>query len=213
MRFYVRRRDFGRLTLTGLAAPFLGGLADSTFGGVPLGVQTYSFRDLPRPQDANAIDVLIKAMTDCGLSDCGVVGPTGRTARTECRARYPGHTEVERVRLKAREDLRAWRSNTSLDYFRGIKQKFDAAGITIYAYNYSFSADMTDAEIDRGFEMARALGAEIITASTNLTVAKRVAPFADKHRMIVAMHGHSNRTDPNEFCTPESFAVAMKMSK
>jgi sugar phosphate isomerase/epimerase len=31
--------------------------------------------------------------------------------------------------------------------------------------------------------------------------------------MIVAMHGHSNRTDPNEFCTPESFDAAMKMSK
>jgi len=38
-------------------------------------------------------------------------------------------------------------------------------------------------------------------------------PFAEKHQMMVAMHGHSNRTDPNEFCTPESFAAAMKMSK
>jgi sugar phosphate isomerase/epimerase len=31
--------------------------------------------------------------------------------------------------------------------------------------------------------------------------------------MIVAMHGHSNTTDPNEFATPESFAAAMKLSK
>ena len=31
--------------------------------------------------------------------------------------------------------------------------------------------------------------------------------------MIVAMHGHSNLTDPNEFATPESFAAALKMSK
>jgi sugar phosphate isomerase/epimerase len=31
--------------------------------------------------------------------------------------------------------------------------------------------------------------------------------------MLVAMHGHSNKSDPNEFCTPESFASAMKLSK
>jgi sugar phosphate isomerase/epimerase len=31
--------------------------------------------------------------------------------------------------------------------------------------------------------------------------------------MVVAMHGHSNVDDPNEFATPESFAAALKMSK
>ncbi len=31
--------------------------------------------------------------------------------------------------------------------------------------------------------------------------------------MIVAMHGHSNIADPNQFAKPESFAAAMAMSK
>ena len=31
--------------------------------------------------------------------------------------------------------------------------------------------------------------------------------------MVVAMHGHSNINDPNEFATPDSFAAAMKISK
>jgi sugar phosphate isomerase/epimerase len=207
------RREFGRLTLTGLALPLFGGLADLTFGGVRLGVQTYSFRDLPRPENGDAVDVVIKAMTDCGLSECELWAPQVEPPGPNVGRGTPATPEVERMRLKAREDLRAWRINTSLDHFRAIKKKFEAAGITIYAYNYSFGSDMTDAEIDHGFEMARALGAEIITASTNLTVAKRVVPFAGKHRMVVAMHGHSNRTDPNEFCTPESFAAAMKLSK
>jgi len=44
-------------------------------------------------------------------------------------------------------------------------------------------------------------------------VARRVAPMADKHKITVAMHGHSNVSDPNEFATPDSFAAAMKMSK
>jgi sugar phosphate isomerase/epimerase len=207
------RREFGRLTLTGLALPLFSGLANSTFGGVRLGVQTYSFRDLPKPPDGNVIDFVIKAMTDCGLSDCELWAPQVEPRGPNVGRGAPSTPEADRARQKAREDLRAWRTNTGLDHFRAIKKRFDAAGISIYAYNYSFSGDMTDAEIDRGFEMAKALGAEIITASTNLTVAKRVVPFADKHRMIVAMHGHSNRTDPNEFCTPESFDAAMKMSK
>ncbi|HWW83227.1 MAG TPA: TIM barrel protein, partial [Vicinamibacterales bacterium] len=85
--------------------------------------------------------------------------------------------------------------------------------IEIYAYNYSPNASFTDAEIDRGFEMTKAMGARIITASTQLDTAKRIAPFAEKHKMVVAMHGHSNSKDPNEFSSPESFAAAMNMSK
>jgi sugar phosphate isomerase/epimerase len=114
---------------------------------------------------------------------------------------------------KAREALRAWRLETPLDHFGAIRKKFGAAGLSIFAYNYSFNPSFTDAEIDRGFVMARALGASFITASTTVAVAKRVVPFAEKHRMVVAMHGHSKVDDPNEFATPESFAAAMKMSK
>ena len=38
-------------------------------------------------------------------------------------------------------------------------------------------------------------------------------PFADRHRMNVAVHNHSNTSDPNEFATPESFAAAIALSK
>ena len=94
-----------------------------------------------------------------------------------------------------------------------IERRFKAAGVAVCAYNYSPNASFTDEEIDRGFEMAKALGAEIITASATLDTAKRMVPFAEKHRMVVAMHNHSNTKDPNEFATPESFAAAMKLSK
>ena len=43
-------------------------------------------------------------------------------------------------------------------------------------------------------------------------VAKRIAPFAAKHTMTVAMHNHSRTEDPNEFARPESFAAALKLS-
>src|SRR5260370_5924517 len=41
----------------------------------------------------------------------------------------------------------------------------------------------------------------------------RVVPLAEKYKLTVGVHGHSNLKDPNEFATPESFVKAMAMSK
>ena len=199
------RREFGKLTLAPLIWSRLAAAGiDSRVGGVRLGVQTYSFRDLPR-QGSDAVDTIIKAMTACGLGECELFGPQVEPA-------FPSGRREPSEAQKAREDLRRWRVETPLDHFRTIQKKFEATGIAIYAFNYSFNGSFSDAEIDRGFEMTKALGAEIITASTTLDVARRLVPFAEKHKMVVAMHGHS-RVDPNEFAAPESFAAAMQMSK
>jgi sugar phosphate isomerase/epimerase len=112
-----------------------------------------------------------------------------------------------------RDALRKWRLTTPLEHFAAVRKKFDAAGVKVQAYNLSFNDSFTDEEIDRGFEMAKALGVDLITASSTLSAAKRVAPFADKHAITVAMHNHSNVKDPNEFATPESFAKALTLSR
>jgi sugar phosphate isomerase/epimerase len=206
------RREFGTLALAGLALPRLAeAQRDSTFAGVRLGVQTYSFRDLPREPDGNFVGVLIKAMTAAGFRECELFAPHIEPSTQPAGAARPASDSPEGQ--KARADVRKFRLETPIDHFRAIDRKFDAAGIRIYAFNYSFNSSFTDAEIDRGFEIAKALGAEIITSSTTLDVAKRVVPFAEKHRMVVAMHNHSQVDDPNELATPESFAAAMKMSK
>ena len=190
----LTRREFTTLALSTLAWPKL--LAQSnTVSGVTLGAQTYSFRQMDRPQGGDMSDVLVKAFTECGLRDCELWSPM-----------------LEPVKVP-REELRTWRVETPLEHFRAIRKKFNDANIFIRAYNYSFNDSFTEPEIDRGFQIARALGAEFITASSTLTSARRVAPFAEKHKMIVAMHNHSNLKDPNEFATPESFAAAMAMSK
>lgn len=206
------RRDFGRLTLAALAMPrALMAAIDSRVGGVRVGVQTYSFRDMPRPE-ADGADVIIQAMTEAGLGECELWSPQlePRLGFGPDGVRLPADSPEAK---KARADIRAWRLNTPRDHFRAVRKKFDAAGLTIFAYNYSFNPSFTDEEIDRGFEVARALGADVITASTTLSVARRVVPFAEKHKMVVAMHNHSKVEDPDEFATPESFAAAMKMSK
>jgi sugar phosphate isomerase/epimerase len=209
----LSRRALGRLALCG--APFSGALAktiDSRIDGVQLGVQSYSFRDLP-------IDEAIAAMAADGLGYCELFSPHieegGTEAPEKSGERRAGETPEERhAAAKAREQrLRQWRLTTPLDYFHGVRKKFDRAGVHLGAYNLTFNASSTDEEIDRGFLMAKALGVGLMTSSTTLPVAQRMAPPAEKHKLLVAFHGHSNTRDPNEFATPESFSKALAMSK
>jgi sugar phosphate isomerase/epimerase len=201
----LTRREFGALTLSAVALPSL--VRAQTVSGVRLGVQTYSFRELKRPADGDLVDPIIAAMKECGLTECELWAPQIEPPSTFGSGR-PTTEQAQQVR----DAVRTWRVETPLDHFRSIGKKFDTAGITVYAFNYSPNGSFTDEEIDRGFEMAKALGAEIITASATLEAARRMAPFAAKHRMPVAMHNHSNVSDPNEFATLESLATALKLS-
>ncbi len=214
------RRDFSKIALAGLPLSLAFAKINSKVDGVRIGVQTYSFRDLP-------LDAAIQAIAADGLGECELFSPhvegghtdrapmagmssSGEGRGTAHQANAPARAAA---RAAAREELRKWRLSVPMDYFHGIRQKFADAGITIVAYNLSFNDSFTDDEIDRAFDMAKALGVQFITASSTLSAAKRVAPFADKHKMVVAMHGHSNTKDPNQFAKPESFAHAMAISK
>ncbi len=214
------RRDFHKVALAGIPLSLAFAKINSKIDGVRLGVQTYSFRDLP-------LDAAIQAIAADGLGECELYSPhiegghTDRAPMAGMRpaasangtASQPDAAARAAARTAAREELRKWRLSVPLDYFHGIRQKFSDAGINLVAYNFSFNETFTDEEIDRGFEMAKALGVQFITASSTVAAAKRVAPFADKHQMVVAMHGHSNTKDPNQFAKPESFSQAMAMSK
>ncbi len=185
----LTRREWTRLALTGIAAAALPleGLAqkpNSKIKGVQLGVQSYSFRD-------RSLDEALKAMVEIGLSSCEL---------------WQGHIEPKGL---TRDALRNWRLSVSPDDFKAIRAKFDRAGVDIYAYNYSFKDDFSDDEIARGFEMGKALGVKVLTASSNVSTAKRIDPLARKYRMRVGMHNHSN-IKPNEFATPDDFAKAME---
>ena len=98
-------------------------------------------------------------------------------------------------------------------HFKAVRKKFEDAGIALFAYTVNFRNDFTDDELEKSIEQAKALGISIIAASTQLSVAKRLVPFAERHKVYVAMHGHSNVHDTDEFSGPESFSKALAMSK
>jgi sugar phosphate isomerase/epimerase len=196
----LTRREWSALVLGGIAARPLarlgamggGGSPDSRIAGVRLGAQSYSFRD-------RSLDRLIPAMTDIGLSYCEL---------------WQDHVEPKSFEgaprgAARREAMRKWRLSVPLDTFRDIRAKFERAGIKLTAYNLSFRDDFTDEEIDRGFEMAKALGVKVITASSNVTTAAKVDPFAQKHKITVGFHNHSDKV-PNEFSGPDDFEAALR---
>jgi sugar phosphate isomerase/epimerase len=182
------RRDFAKLALASVPLAATAAKLNSKINGVMIGAQSYSFRD-------RSLDEAIQAMKSIGLGYCEL---------------WQGHLEPKKV---PREELRKWRTTVSLDEFKNARKKFDDAGITLYAYNYSFREDFTDDEIKRGFDMAHALGINKLTASSNVSTAKRIDPFAQQAKVYVGMHNHSNMK-PNEFARPEDFEQAMRgMSK
>jgi len=193
----LTRREFGGVVAAGLAAAPLAGLVrarrpDSRIAGVRLGAQTYSFRD-------RSLDATVEAMAAVGLSYCELW-----QAQVETREAISAPAGRNR-----REALRQWRLEVPLDHFREIRRTFEAAGITLTAYNLSFDDSFTDEEIARGFDMAAALGVDVITASATITSAARVDPFARKAGITVAFHNHSD-IRPNQIATPDDFAAALK---
>jgi sugar phosphate isomerase/epimerase len=174
------RRDFAKVAL---GAPLAVAFAkiNSTFGGVMVGAQTYSFRDRP-------LDECIAAMKQIGL----------------------GFAELtsSHIEPKGKEQLKAWRANPPMDEIKGVRKKFDDAGIELYAFNYSFRSDWTDDEIEKGFLMAKALGVSRITASGNVDVSERVDKYAQQYKAYVGFHNHDSMKK-NEFSTPDDWKAAM----
>ena len=160
---------------------------NSTFGGVTIGAQSYSFRD-------RSLDEAIKAMRKIGIGSCEL---------------WSGHTEPLRELRKDREKLRKYRLETPLSKFEEIGTQFHEVGIELNAFNYSFRDHFTDDEIARGFEMAKAMGAKSLTASGTVSVASRVNAFAKRYNLLVGMHNHSKIRE-NEFATPDDFKAASK---
>jgi sugar phosphate isomerase/epimerase len=188
----ISRREAGKVILAGgvgLLAASRGTRGaeriDSVVRGVPLGAQSYSFRD-------RGLDACIEGFRAVGLGECEL---------------WDGHVTPREIQG---EELRKWRLEAPLSLFEQVRKKFDDVGVHLHAYTYGFRREMSDTEIERGFEMARALGVNIITSSAHVSVAPRVDVFAKKYKIRVGFHGHDQTDKPDEFSTPETFARAMR---
>jgi sugar phosphate isomerase/epimerase len=209
MAAMYNRREMGRMTLAGLGAPLLGAFAHAA-SDVRVGVQTCSFRGLTGAPGADPIQTIIEALRACDVRECELFAP-------QVEARFGGEHAAHRSMSSMspqmmRRELRKWRLRAPMSYFRAIGDQFRKAGVVIHAYGYSPDRTFTDQEIDFGFAAAKALGAEMMSTSTTLDVAKRIAPFAERHGMVVALRSGAPANHPDEIASPPGLAATLKLS-
>ncbi len=235
------RRDLGKLALASapLASALHAKTINSKFGGVQVGAITYSFNRIAMP-DAQAI---INAYVEIGLGEAELMsnhceslagappmpvfgrfggprpagGPGGRPPGGVPPAGPPRPPQLTPEQIAERDAARAklaeWRKGTSASTWKGVRKKFNDAGVDVALLCYNMQDAMSDDDIEYGFVMAEGLGVKGMTTSTTLTMAKRIAPIADKHKLLVGYHGHDQTNDPNQTATLESYDTLMAYGK
>jgi sugar phosphate isomerase/epimerase len=193
------RRDFGRIALTAGSAASLPGAAkpNSNFGGVQIGVITYSFRALP-----SSAEEVLKYCVDCGISGVELMSnvaesyaggpiPAGRGFMPGGR-RTPPTPEEQAARKKAAEDLKQWRLSASMGKYKAFRRMYEDAGVKIYAFKLPPTMTMSDQEYDYIWNVAETLGANHITMELpgDDALLQRVAEYAAKRRLRIAFHTH-----------------------
>jgi sugar phosphate isomerase/epimerase len=73
---------------------------------------------------------------------------------------------------------------------RELRKMYNDAGVNIHIHKMGFG--QSDEEIEFSFLVAKALGCFGVTTERNEKLAERLAPFADKHKIWVGFHNHTN---------------------
>ena len=147
---------------------------DSKFGGVQIGVITYSYRSLP----GSAEDTL-KHVLACGISSIELMG---------------GTAEQFAKAFKSGKDGK--QSSEPMAGFQALRKMYNDAGVGIHIVKFGNIGDarMSDEQVEYYFQAAKALGAKGITREISQDAAKRLGPIADKHKIMIGFHNHTQLT-------------------
>lgn len=155
------------------------GKQKSKFGGVQVGAITYSYRSMPDQSIAAVLDYVVQS----GLSSVELMD-----SPVEQYAGIP--------QSKDPQVIKQWRTTVSMDKFREIRKMFNAKGVKIDILKLGSPA-WSDGEIDYAFNACKTLGARGITMEISEEAAKRMAPFAEKHKLYVIFHNHGQPGNPD----------------
>jgi sugar phosphate isomerase/epimerase len=163
---------------------------NSKFGGVQMGVITYSYRSLP-----GSAEQILQYCVDSGVSAIELMGDAA-----EDFAGAPSANKEVWKTLKAPErnkQMAAWRETTSMDKFHELKKMYNKAGVSIYAFKPdALSERNTDGEIEYALKAAKALGANSVTVELQKPEqSKRLGEIAAKHKVYIGYHAHTQATD------------------
>jgi sugar phosphate isomerase/epimerase len=146
---------------------------NSIIDGVRIGCITYSFRG-----ELNSAQDILQALIKDGISEVEMMdGPIRAYAgihggRGDDR---PQPTDAER--------------EAQLAKCREMRKLYNDAGVNIHLHKLPFGR--SDEEIEFNFLVAKALGCIGITTERNDAQARKLAPFAEKHKIWVGFHNHT----------------------
>jgi sugar phosphate isomerase/epimerase len=215
---FLRRSFFaiGLLAIIGLSmnqsfSPFFHRLLskpNSKFSGVQVGAITYSFRSMPHDIDQllqfciNSNVGAIEMMGDPAEEFAGKPKNTFRMGPPPAgtpRGQRPQLTDEQKAQIAAyNKQVAEWRATVSMDKFKEIRKKFNAAGVKIYAYKpNAFDPNNSDAEVEYGLKAAKALGATSVTLEmpTDAAQTQRLGDLGAKHKVYIGYHAHTQATD------------------
>lgn len=190
----LTRRELGKMMLAAPAAGWLpkdlfaaqSGKPDSKWAGVQVGLNVpynYGTRTMP-------VDEVIEKTVQLGVNAVELRSqPIELFMGVPMNVLEPGREKP--AQAAATEALRAWRLKADPRGAGEVKKKFEAAGVKIDVVKFDGIYAFTDREMDYAFNLAKASGARAISCELEVDGAKRVGPFADKHRFPVAYHGHT----------------------
>jgi Xylose isomerase-like TIM barrel len=154
---------------------------NSKVAGVQIGLNVpYNFGS----RDMNA---------DEQLNRCVQLGVSAVEMRSQPVESFLGSPAAD-GRKPTAEEMRKWRTSTSMARVRDFRKKYEDAGVLIEIVKYDGIYAMADDEIDYCFTLARTLGAKAISCEIDVPQTRRLGQFADKHKMMVGLHGHAATT-------------------
>ncbi len=190
----ITRRDLGRLAAMAIPATAWAAKLNSTWGGVHIGMVSYSYRALP-----GSAEEMVRYCLNSGTDAIEMMSQTVETfAGSPARplAQPPRGTpptpEMLAARAKMAGEVTAWRLKQPMDKFKAFRKLFNDAGINVYGFKLPPTLEMSDAEYDYIWNVAEALGSDQITMELpeDNRLLARVAAYAAKRKLTIAFHTH-----------------------
>jgi sugar phosphate isomerase/epimerase len=198
----ISRRDFAATIVAGV--PLAAAMRTARAAGrVTVGVTTSSFRELARVTGKDNIGDVIRSLGTVGARHIELAlanvepAPPSVAPFLGGTPAYPRFVvltpeEIAATNASARAALRAWRLRTGPVFFEGVRARLAAAGLTVPACTVAFDDSFTDDEIDATFREVRALGVATVASPLTMAMAVRLAPFAERHAVSVAIHNQEH---------------------
>ena len=163
-----------------------GGKPNSVIDGVRIGCISYSYR-----RDLTTAEEILQALIKDGLSEVELMGApiqayagftVGGGGKGGGKGKKGGPAPQPVKYTDAQREAQ-------LAKCRELRKMYNDAGVNIHLHKIAFGP--SDEEIEFNFLVAQALGCHGITTERSEPLAKRLAPFEEKHRIWVGFHNHT----------------------